>query len=101
MRFAAAIAIGAGLALSGSLGGQGREAAASLTDLEARARADSNDPVVLFDLASLHTARTPASKLGRPGVAVAFAPIVVAETPCPAPRGSTMFESNSATAAFT
>ncbi|MGH7185680.1 MAG: tetratricopeptide repeat protein, partial [Pseudomonadota bacterium] len=51
MRFAAALAIGAGLVFSGSLGGQGREAIANLKDLEARARADSNDPVVLFDLA--------------------------------------------------
>lgn len=51
MRIAAALAIGVGLALSGSLGGQGREAVASLKDLEARARADSNDPVVLYNLA--------------------------------------------------
>ena len=51
MKIAAALAIGVGLALSGSLGGQGRAAVVSLKDLEARARADSNDPVVLFDLA--------------------------------------------------
>lgn len=50
MRFAPAFVI-VGLALNGSLGGQGREALASLKDLEARARADSNDPVVLFNLA--------------------------------------------------
>jgi tetratricopeptide (TPR) repeat protein len=51
MRIAAALAVGVGLALSGTLGGQGRTAVASLKDLEARALADSNDPVVLFDLA--------------------------------------------------
>ena len=47
MRIAAALAIGVGLALSGSLGGQGRETVASLRDLEA-AQLEQNDKWLAF-----------------------------------------------------